>query len=660
MQDTAIVEIGKIKGTIREKLHENYIENMFPKEDNFDMILAVFSLSKKEEEWVCTFKGIDASICNSNNYLQFAYRKGSARGGDITFTTKFGDMDKKFKVFYPKKVNDVIAFCKKNNNQKDLAIFTALKHFLEQEQEMVKAQLVTTYNELSKPQQMKSGFSVRFDIVDGNQKSEKYVNDFEVFQELVYKAGTEGKSNKYKVNSEGKNELCSICYENKPQLHGFGSPFKYATVDKVGMVSGFFKQKNNWKNYPICPDCALHFEMGKNYITQEMQRYFYGKSYYLVPQPIIKDATILKKALSALSEVKYTASEGEKIENKEEFIMRKIGQRYGDNNQFTLNLLFFEENQTTKAIKIKLMLEEILPSRFRQLFVTVPKKINAHSLYKGGMMQKKERTDLTFSFAILRTFFEDDFYHIVQTVFLGLPISKEVLYSRFMKKIRAIYKKRGLKDIVKYPSYNIYYYNKQAEVSWSSSLVKMAHLTLAYLVELGIIEQVNNHHTKTSIPMTEQEVDEKQQTSEKKKSFDSKAFKDFLQENSDFLNEDYKKGIFAVGVLVRFLLNIQSANLDGNMPFEKKLKGYNFDKSALMRIHNQALDKLRQYGRKYKIASKQTELHTELREMIGKYYTVNIHKLTPLSNNEISFYFVAGLELGNKFKSKKENNKTNK
>ena len=83
-----------------------------------------------------------------------------------------------------------------------------------------------------------------------------------------------------------------------------------------------------------------------------------------------------------------------------------------EEDYFNLNLLFYEENPTTKAIKIKLMLEEILPSRFRKLFVEAPEKINEHKLYKGAITIKKEKFDLAFNFGILKTFFEEDFYDL--------------------------------------------------------------------------------------------------------------------------------------------------------------------------------------------------------------------------------------------------------
>ncbi len=38
-------------------------------------------------------------------------------------------------------------------------------------------------------------------------------------------------------------------------------------------------------------------------------------------------------------------------------------------------------------------------------------------------------------------------------------------------------------------------------------------------------------------------------------------------------------------------------------------------------------------------------------EIINQYFTLNSYKLPKISNNELSFYFVAGIEFGSRFKS---------
>ena len=126
----------------------------------------------------------------------------------------------------------------------------------------VKKELSNFYNGLSKEDKNTTGLSLML-VIDGE---EKYLSDFEIIQQILTSSGTEEKSEKYNIKSEGADAICSVCLK-KTKLHGFASPFKYATVDKPGMVSGFFKQANNWKNYPICTDCSLEFELGRTYVA---------------------------------------------------------------------------------------------------------------------------------------------------------------------------------------------------------------------------------------------------------------------------------------------------------------------------------------------------------------------------------------------------------
>lgn len=614
MQDRAITAIGKfaLEKSSQTDPFQVFAQDMFPGQ-NYNMLLLTFVVTKENNGISIISTGTDMETVSEINYEKYAYRKGSARGGDITFTTKLSSVPTKFKTFAKQQLKAAPAIAKSLNLKEEYELFNALEDHINLHYDELEIVLTDEHSALDKKSQQSCGFSLRF-TVDGE---EKYLSDFKTIRYQIITNGTEGKSNKYNVTSEGKNQICSICLEKKEKLHGFASPFKFATVDKTGMVSGFFDQKNNWKNYPICSDCALIFEIGSNYVQQHLKKYFYGKSYYAIPKAVIsRDTRSLQKAIKRLEEIGYQLKEGHTIKASEEYLMRSVAK---EDNHFTLNLLFFEENPTTKAIKIKLMLEEILPSRFNRLFVEVPDAINANSLYKNAISVKKEKSDLTFNFGILKTFFEEDFYEIVNTVFLGLPLSKEVLYAKLMKVIRQNHNKMQSSDGFVENTYR--------------TLLK-AHITLAYLIELQIIKYNHKNNIMDIIESTEN-----------KSRFNLEKFKEFVEQNKSFLDEEYKIGIFAVGILVRFLLDIQNASL-GNTPFEKKLKGYNLNPTLLRNIYIEALNKIALYQKNF-------YAYNNLRDVINQYFTIGYQHLSKVSNNELSFYFVAGLEFGSKFKTER-------
>ena len=459
MQDKAFVQIGKLvlKEMGNKEPYELFIQNMFPKKDNYKMIVAVFELNTVGDKFICSFKNIDFQNVSKQNYEKYAYRKGSSRGGDITFTTKFGDIDIKFRTLVNSQFKNLVSRLKASSNLNEFDIFNCVYQYLLKKENFsqVKTELSNLHESLPKEDKIASGLSLMF-IVNGK---EKYLADFEIIKQIISANGSLEKSIKYKIKSEGTDAICSVCLQRKPILHGFASPFKYATVDKPGMVSGFFKQANNWKNYPICTDCSLEFELGRIYVANKLTSNFYGKAYYTIPKTILsKDTKNLEKAVSRLENIYTDFSKGQQIKFKEDGLQKMIAM---EQDYFNMNLLFYKEDPKNKSIKIKLLLEEIVPSRFRTLFVDVPNKINNQGLYKNAIYIDKIPFDLTFNFGILETFFKEDFYECIQKVFMLQPISKEALYCKFMKVIINNYNK----------GYSLY------------PVILKAHLTLSYLQE---------------------------------------------------------------------------------------------------------------------------------------------------------------------------------
>lgn len=138
-------------------------------------------------------------------------------------------------------------------------------------------------------------------------------------------------------------------------------------------------------------------------------------------------------------------------------------------------------------------------------------------------------------------------------------------------------------------------------------------------------------------------------TNEKKTGrFNLDGFNEFVKANQSFLDSDIKVGVFAVGVLVRFLFDIQHANLR-NTPFENKLRGYKLNPELLIQVYTEALDKIQKYQKNFYV-------YSDLRDIVNNYFVVKQQDMNIMSNNELSFYFVAGLEMGKKFKNAKEEN----
>lgn len=115
-----------------------------------------------------------------------------------------------------------------------------------------------------------------------------------------------------------------------------------------------------------------------------------------------------------------------------------------------------------------------------------------------------------------------------------------------------------------------------------------------------------------------------------------------FSEFEHFFNNDAKRAIFLEGTLVQYLLNIQKFQR-GSAPFRTKLRGLNLDERYVKRIFPEIINKLEEYDANY---------YKELEYLIAK-YMIQSGTDWKMSNDEISFYFVLGMNLSNLLKPPK-------
>ena len=611
MQDRIIAEIGHWQLEKNSDLQPSdlYIEDMFPGKD-YCMLLLIFEIADGN----CNYKGIEAETVGkgSASFRKYAYRKGSARGGDVTLTTKLSyPIDKKWdniKTAQLKKLS--------SSPHQESTIFKQIEiAFIENEGD-IKNQVEEYFNNASRDEKMTTGISLRIDY-----KGIKYLNDFELVREIILDSGQEKKYEHNGTVSRQKNAVCSVTGEVATDIYGFAAPFKYSTPDKPGVISGFFNKEKFWRNYPVSSTEALALEYGKKFVMQNLSGYFYGNEYMFVPHPVISgDREQLEIIIEMIQDAFDKSLSPEERGDSEDYVQKIIGEQ---ENYFYLDILFYTENKTNKSISINMMLEEVLPSRFKQLFLTAPESVNEIPLFKNAIVTKKEIKDLKFSYEIIKQFSDDKFLDVVQQLFMGTSISKEFLFEKIMSLIRK--------------NYNTTKSGKWAE--YTSTSVLKAIMLINYLLELEIIQNNKNYTI----------MDTSKEENQKSGSFNLEGFKQFVTENGSFLDSDIKVGVFALGVAVRFLFDSQYANLKST-PFESKLHGYNLNPDLLMQVYREALNKIQQYHKFY--------AYIPLREILNNYFVVKSVDMKALSNNELSFYFVAGLEMGKRFKNEKSSDET--
>lgn len=627
MNDKAVTSLGKIyKNNLNAKEEwELYAENMFPDSPHL-IISPVFIITRTNETPSITYSHTDIRPYDQESYREYGYRKGASNGGDVTVSTKFGSFEDTT-TFKNKKIDtilkDVFGRVIELADEPEKEVLELIRSYWRENYLRINKDIYTIYQSVEIEKRFKCGLSIIAKI-DGE---EYFVSSFNAYKRALVRHATDGLSEFLSTVSEGYDSVCSICTQKKDKLHGFASPFKYFTVDKKGYLPNYFNLKLAWKNYPICSDCAADFYLGSRLIDETLRFYFYGRSYMAVPRVLIEDSILYETVYNIFKD--FRKLDGDTKATYEDALMLYMAEQ---KNQFNLDMLFYEENKTTGAIKIKAHIEEIFPSRFRKIFVEARDFVDTHKTFEKYLTfeetvydkeskkkkEQKEQFKQRFRFAKLLQFFDKDDYSIIQAVFDGENISLQGLYTAFMNFFRANYR-------------------KILEGGYSSQPRKVIIDAISVLYYLDYLKLITIEKPNYEVKM-EQEID----SSKKESSFDTKRLQQFISDNPVFFDRKYKVGLYTLGLLVQLVMNTQQASLR-NTPFEKKLKGYKISGADVENIYVEALNKLQQYHGAY--------AYGNLRKFMTEYFNLEINEIMKAPSAEISFYFVSGMETQFLFKS---------
>lgn len=344
---------------------------------------------------------------------------------------------------------------------------------------------------------------------------------------------------------------------------------------------------------------------------------FYGKyRYYLIPkfmnlveenyydsifdlfEVYAKDPSFSKEKRGWIGDLTYT----------EDRILQLISEQ---KNFLTLNLVFYDK-PNPKELKILLNIGDVLPSYLNKLFETKKRVDNIEIFYNN---------QINFNFEILYNIFvrsmEKDkskkFYiDTIGRIFTGKKINYNLILFFLVKRIRK---------------------NFSNNINTKDMTLK-GFMLLLYLDALLILDKSNAGESM--------EKSLNQDVFEEKNEIVHIANKVFNQYGS-FFNSDIKKAIFLEGVLTQKLLNIQYRDKKST-PFRNKLNGLKLDEKRIKTLLPQIQAKLEDYGKNY---------YKEIEKLISKYFLKAGEKWN-IDNNEISFYFVLGMNMADIFVIKKD------
>jgi len=603
-----VLQLGQYVINNRGTDTEEYLQVIENPNDkgNYNHVLKIaFDFAKDN----VTYRGIEYEEFSLGKINKYAYKKGSARGGDITPTSKYTDPIKtlnKITISF----NDVLKTT--NQNDDEQKIFNNIYGYISLNHEDIENDI--TEKVKSTPLKKGESFIITVTIFDNN--NEKYMGDFQLIRNHLARILDEQYYSKYGKTSKGKG-ICYYC-KNESEVFGFVNTYNSYTVDKIGFVSGGFKQENAWKNYPVCASCAQKLEQGKKYIRENLTSRFSGFNYFVIPKAVIRDAYDEAEFIEALEEFEkntnFSTSESTKqnlLGSEKDFLeIMKDSKNY-----LNYNMLIFKEEQSGSVFRILLYIEDIVPSKVKNI-LRVKDRVDEVELFKNLPGKDKTTYDLKFGFDKIRTFFPNNrmegnfdksFLEILNNVFTYKKINFKFLLDRMISKIRVAFTREEYVD----------------------SLVLQALMSIMFIDKLNLLSDKGRGVQKIMVEKTEK----------------NKKYLDFFENESqkDLFSSDYKRAVFLTGVLTEKLLNIQYKER-GSKPFYSRLNGLKLDKNIIKRIYTEAINKLNEYNKNY---------YKELEYLIGM-YMLGEKAEKGISNDEISFYFVLGMSLARHFNEEKK------
>ena len=582
--------------------------------------LRVLSIELNKTGNVFSFVRVNDERFKRELIPKYLYRFGSANGSNITPTSMITSIEKTF----PKKVlkwfSQKFSELPYTLNPDEIRYIDSMFECLKSNETEIVNQLIN-FNDAVKAEKA----SAMVTLVINENNTRQYLGDIQIFKKILVDKSRASLSQKYNTESCAENQVCSVCRSRKNEVFGFVSTYTFYTVDKPGMVSGGFDQSLAWKNYPVCLSCALALEKGKRYLDDYSQFRFYGFNYYVIPRPLIAQSREdIYETLRTFKEVdremggkqKITSNYKKILDDANDEILGILSQK---ENSFVCTILIYQANNS--EFKIEQAIEDIFPSRLRELFnakEVIDTQFPTLKSFKISEYRDKKKIDheFTFTFECLWYFLGAEkndqnnssyFLDTVNKIFTGRPVSYPFIIRALTRKIRRLFVQ---------------------DFSTKESVLRGLAL-LSYLYELKELGEYQDVISMTKQP----ESITIDTTSETNKKADA-LFKEF----SAFFNTSAKRAVFLEGVLCQKLLNVQYHERKAT-PFRVKLQGLKLDQRKVQALLPEIQNKLEEY---------QSNYYRDLEQLIAA-YIVQSGDDWRLSKDEISYYFVLGMNLADQF-----------
>ena len=186
-----------------------------------------------------------------------------------------------------------------------------------------------------------------------NEDEWKYIGDFDVFRNSLKEIEAEKTT-----GTSANDKICSVCGYEKATVSGSTGVFKFYTIDKPGFITGGFKEKQAWKNFPVCNDCKFELEEGRKFIEENLTYGFYGLRYLIIPKLLLADLVSKPDIYDILVDSKKTISLKNRVKKTITADDNEVLELLADERDvLTFNFLFMRKQQ--RAERILLLIEDV-------------------------------------------------------------------------------------------------------------------------------------------------------------------------------------------------------------------------------------------------------------------------------------------------------------
>lgn len=568
----AIKELGEM---IIEKEETNELNSLLEDPNSNGKYNNVITISfiKSEDTW--NLLDVEREEYDKEKAFRYLYKSGPSNAPNYSPSAKLTDVNRT----YPLKIKGWFEKLFKSNislSSEKSDFIKSIYNILKDNENLIIEKIQKYRDEIPK----KNNIFITIKFIEN--KTCKYLGDISLFEEILLQTIEE------KENSAGlQNGFCSICKERKSVIIGDGI-YTFFTIDKPGFISGGFKEKEAWKNFPICPKCRRSIEKGKKYLETNLTFRFGGLTYQLIPKFIVGKEQASSEIIDIFTDSSKILSLKKDVQKKflgEEREILNCLTEFKD--YLTLNFLFIQK--TNKAERILSLIEDIFPSRLKQIF-NVKEKID--SLFNRDFTFKTiwnffSKSDPNKRDADLESYFLD----LSDRIFKARPVDFSFIIKFLMRRIRT--------SFVNDEYFNFTFID--------------AFMVICFLQKLESI--------KVEVFSMEERI-----------------FSELFEKFRPTFESPLKRGLFLLGALTQLLLSVQFAK-KGAKPFLKYLKGLKMDEKDFKGLLPKVQNKLEEYDSfdkgKHKLAEE------------AAYYLLSAGDNWKMSLDEMNFYFTAGMNLSN-------------